>query len=158
MCVCVCVCGGRKGWIWADSLVASAAPAPLAGGGVTQLAAGLRGAASLSTQHVVCETPSSGKRTCTPQSEGTQRVETPLGKGGEQLSWGGCAGDRLSTDSRGLPPQRGWTRVAGRADRPRTTEAYDPLLLLQLLSHFSRDRLCDPMDSSPPDSSVRGIL
>ena len=158
MCVCVCVCGGRKGWIWADSLVASAAPAPLAGGGVTQLAAGLRGAASLSTQHVVCETPSSGKRTCTPQSEGTQRVETPLGKGGEQLSWGGCAGDRLSTDSRGLPPQRGWTRVAGRADRPRTTEAYDPLLLLQLLSHFSRVRLCDPMDSSPPDSSVRGIL
>ena len=120
--------------------------------------AGCRGAASLSTQHVVCETPSSGKRTCTPQSEGTQRVETPLGKGGEQLSWGGCAGDRLSTDSRGLPPQRGWTGVAGRADRPRTTEAYDPLLLLQLLSHFSRVRLCDPMDSSPPDSSVRGIL
>ena len=27
-----------------------------------------------------------------------------------------------------------------------------------LLSHFSRVRLCDPMDCSPPGSSVHGIL
>ena len=32
------------------------------------------------------------------------------------------------------------------------------LLLLLLLSRFSRVRLCDPMDSSPPDSAVPGIL
>ena len=32
------------------------------------------------------------------------------------------------------------------------------LLLLLLLSHFSRVRLCDPMDSSPPGSPVPGIL
>ena len=32
-----------------------------------------------------------------------------------------------------------------------------PLLLL-LLSHFSRVRLCDPIDSSPPGSPVPGIL
>ena len=31
-------------------------------------------------------------------------------------------------------------------------------VLLLLLSHFSRVRLCDPMDSSPPGSSVPGIL
>ena len=30
--------------------------------------------------------------------------------------------------------------------------------LLQLLSHFSHVRLCDPMDSSPPGSSVHRIL
>ena len=160
MCVCVCVCvWWEKGLDLGRQPRGLSAPAPLAGRGVTQLAAGLRGAASFSTQHVVCETPSSGKRTCTPQSEGRQRVEMPLGKGGEQLSWGGCARDRLSTDSRGLPPQRGWTPgVAGRAGRPRTTEAYDPLLLLLwLLSRFSRVRLCDP-GQSPPDSSVHGIL
>ena len=29
---------------------------------------------------------------------------------------------------------------------------------LLLLSHFSRVRLCDPMDCSPPGSSVHGIL
>ena len=27
-----------------------------------------------------------------------------------------------------------------------------------LLSHFSRVRLCDPMDCSPPGSSVQGIF
>ena len=32
------------------------------------------------------------------------------------------------------------------------------LLLLLLLSRFSRVRLCDPIDSSPPGSSVPGIL
>ena len=32
------------------------------------------------------------------------------------------------------------------------------MLLLLLLNHFSRVRLCDPMDSSPPGSSVPGIL
>ena len=32
------------------------------------------------------------------------------------------------------------------------------LLLLLLLSCFSRVRLCDPMDCSPPGSSVHGIL
>ena len=32
------------------------------------------------------------------------------------------------------------------------------LLLLQLLSRFSRVRLCDPIDSSPPGSPVPGIL
>ena len=32
------------------------------------------------------------------------------------------------------------------------------LLLLLLLSCFSRVRLCDPMDSSPPGSAVSGIL
>ena len=34
------------------------------------------------------------------------------------------------------------------------------LLLLLLLSHFSRVRpiLCDPIDNSPPDSAVPGIL
>ena len=31
------------------------------------------------------------------------------------------------------------------------------LLLLQL-SRFSRVRLCDPIDGSPPDSSIPGIL
>ena len=32
------------------------------------------------------------------------------------------------------------------------------VLLLPLLSHFSRVRLCDPTDGSPPGSSVPGIL
>ena len=32
------------------------------------------------------------------------------------------------------------------------------LLLLLLLSHFSRVRLCDPIDSSLPGSTVPGIL
>ena len=32
------------------------------------------------------------------------------------------------------------------------------LLLLLLLRHFTRVRLCDPIDSSPPGSSVPGIL
>ena len=32
------------------------------------------------------------------------------------------------------------------------------LLLLLLLSRFSRVRLCDPTDGSPPGSSVPGIL
>ena len=32
------------------------------------------------------------------------------------------------------------------------------LLLLLLLSRFSRVRLCDTMDCSPPGSSVHGIL
>ena len=31
-------------------------------------------------------------------------------------------------------------------------------LLLLLLSHFSRVRLCDPMDGSPPGIPVLGIL
>ena len=33
-----------------------------------------------------------------------------------------------------------------------------PPLLLLLLSHFSRVRLCDPIDGSPPGSPVPGIL
>ena len=32
------------------------------------------------------------------------------------------------------------------------------LLLLLLLSHFSRVQLCDPIDSSPPGSPIPGIL
>ena len=32
------------------------------------------------------------------------------------------------------------------------------LLLLLLLSRFSRIRLCDPIDGSPPGSSVSGIF
>ena len=32
------------------------------------------------------------------------------------------------------------------------------MLLLLLLSHFSRVQLCDPIDSSPPGSSVHGIF
>ena len=32
------------------------------------------------------------------------------------------------------------------------------LLLLLLLSRFSRVRLCDPIDGSPPGCSVPGIL
>ena len=32
------------------------------------------------------------------------------------------------------------------------------VLLLLLLSHFSRVRLCDPTDGSPPASPVPGIL
>ena len=32
------------------------------------------------------------------------------------------------------------------------------LLLLLLLSRFNRDRLCDPIDGSPPGSPVPGIL
>ena len=32
------------------------------------------------------------------------------------------------------------------------------LLLLLLLSHFSRVRLCDPIDGSPPGSPIPGIL
>ena len=34
----------------------------------------------------------------------------------------------------------------------------NPFLLLLLLSRFSRVRLCDPKDSSPPGSPVPGIL
>ena len=32
------------------------------------------------------------------------------------------------------------------------------MLLLLLLSRFSRARLCDPIDGSPPGSSVHGIF
>ena len=35
---------------------------------------------------------------------------------------------------------------------------YDSMLLLLLLSRFSRVQLCDPMDGSPPGSPVPGIL
>ena len=35
---------------------------------------------------------------------------------------------------------------------------YMLLLLLLLLSRFSRVRLCDPIDGSPPGSPVPGIL
>ena len=34
----------------------------------------------------------------------------------------------------------------------------DDMLLLLLLSHFSRVQLCDPIDGSPPGSSVPEIL
>ena len=34
----------------------------------------------------------------------------------------------------------------------------DVLLLLLLLRHSSRVRLCDPIDGSPPGSSIPGIL
>ena len=40
-------------------------------------------------------------------------------------------------------------------------QKYSPspsLLLLPLLSRFSRVRLCDPTDGSPPGSPVPGIL
>ena len=33
-----------------------------------------------------------------------------------------------------------------------------PLLLLLLLNRFSRVRLCDPRDGSPPGTAVTGIL
>ena len=46
----------------------------------------------------------------------------------------------------------GWTR--GKSEWFRTIR----LLLLLLLSHFSRVRLCDPTDGSPPGSPVPGIL
>ena len=145
MCVFVCVVG-REGWVWADSLMASVGRAPLARGGATQLGHQLQVSEqwlhSPCTEHVVCETPSSRRRrACTPQSERRQRVEMPLGKGGEQLSWGGHAGD---CGFPGAPfAVRLEPRVAGRAGRAVTTEASDPLLLLQLLlSRFSRVRLC----------------
>ena len=35
---------------------------------------------------------------------------------------------------------------------------YWMLLLLLLISHFSRVQLCNPIDGSPPDSSIPGIL
>ena len=35
---------------------------------------------------------------------------------------------------------------------------YWMLLLLLLLSHFSRVQLCNPIDGGPPDSSIPGIL
>ena len=34
----------------------------------------------------------------------------------------------------------------------------EEMLLLLLLSRFSRVRLCDPIDGSPPGSAVPGIL
>ena len=34
----------------------------------------------------------------------------------------------------------------------------DKCVLLLLLSHFSRVRLCDPIDGSPPGSPIPGIL
>ena len=44
-------------------------------------------------------------------------------------------------------------------DSLRTTRFRDsPSFLLLLLSRFSRVQLCDPIDSSPPGSSVSGIL
>ena len=36
--------------------------------------------------------------------------------------------------------------------------SYYYIKLLLLLSHFSRVRLCDPIDSSPPGTPVPGIL
>ena len=35
---------------------------------------------------------------------------------------------------------------------------YNNYKLLLLLSHFSRVRLCDPIDGSPPGSPIPGIL
>ena len=40
----------------------------------------------------------------------------------------------------------------------RETTREVPVLLLLLLSRFSRVRLCDPIDGSPPGSPVPGIL
>ena len=37
-------------------------------------------------------------------------------------------------------------------------EGWDESLLLLLLSRFSRVRLCDPTDGSPPGPSVQGIF
>ena len=42
--------------------------------------------------------------------------------------------------------------------RTDSSTSVDFQLLLLLLSRFSRVRLCDPIDSSPPGSAVPGIL
>ena len=47
------------------------------------------------------------------------------------------------------------TRINGKNLINKSTPSW---FLLLLLSHFSRVRLCDPIDGSPPDSPVPGIL
>ena len=42
--------------------------------------------------------------------------------------------------------------------RTDSSTSVDFQLLLLLLSRFSRVRLCDPIDGSPPGSAVPGIL
>ncbi|KAI4549247.1 hypothetical protein MG293_001577 [Ovis ammon polii] len=44
------------------------------------------------------------------------------------------------------------------SDKRTTLYLYPMLLLLLLPSRFNRVRLCDPIDSSPPGSTVPGIL
>ena len=48
--------------------------------------------------------------------------------------------------------------VRHRSSLGKNTGTYWPMLLLLLLSRFSRVRLCDPIDDSPPGSSVPVIL
>ena len=55
-----------------------------------------------------------------------------------------------------------WVSNSGKRLIRETDHAFEacpsPLLLLLLLSRFSRVRLCDPIDCSPPGSPVPGIL
>ena len=86
-----------------------------------------------------------GPETEKPDAPGTCRAEVKAGPG----------------NTAGSPPQgrsglsdhtaRAWARRRGqRRVRPH-------LHVRRVLSHFSRVRLCDPMDRSPPGSSVHGI-
>ena len=55
-----------------------------------------------------------------------------------------------------------WVSNSGKRLIRETDHAFEacpsPLLLLLLLSRFSRVRLCDPIDGSPPGSPIPGIL
>ena len=75
--------------------------------------------------------------------------DTPLGTEVEQ-------GTALNSSSQGAPFSGKETPTPSALVLMMRRKQHNTLLLL--LSHFSRVRLCDPIDSSPPGSSIPGVL
>ena len=83
----------------------------------------------------------------------------PGGSVGGASSTGDPVAQPCSTGDSGLIPGWGRSLDEGVATHSSWTESLVGYsLLLLLLSHLSRVRLCDPTDGSPPGSPVPGIL
>ena len=80
-----------------------------------------------------------------------QKEDFPIGKKGYDV------GNTVTTRAQG-DARRG-DKEAGSGPKVLLCKvSFWNTLLLLLLSHFSRVRLCDPIDGSPPSSPVPGIL
>ena len=71
------------------------------------------------------------------------------------LGWENPLEEEVATHSSILAWESTWTEEAGGLESMGSQRVG---LLLLLLSRFSRVRLCNPIDGSPPGSSVPGIL
>ena len=73
----------------------------------------------------------------------------------EQQMVSGVLGEAAEGDWEGLTAPDPWSPSFPSS---KSQDGASLSLLLLLLSHFSRVRLCDPIDDSPPGSHVPGIL